>query len=66
MPRWATELAARMDEFGDEWSYGIGKLAEFAETAVEALDAIEKAFATADEDLAAALAEAAHSEAAQR
>jgi hypothetical protein len=54
----ARDLARRMDEFGDEWAYGIGKLAEFAGSAVEALDQIERAFEDADTELARALREA--------
>jgi hypothetical protein len=54
----ARDLARRMDEFGDEWAYGIGKLSEFAGSAVEALDRIEQAFEAADSALATALREA--------
>lgn len=52
------ELEQRMDEFGDEWEYGIDKLGEFAESAVDALDQISQAFDEADTDLANALNEA--------
>ena len=55
----AQSLARRMDEFGDEWSYGIGKLGEFAGSAVEALDSVEQAFEDADTNLAQALRQAA-------
>lgn len=55
----ASALERRMDEFGDEWSYGFGQLRKFAKGAVEALDQIEKGFADLDKDLAAALSEAA-------
>ncbi|RBY95915.1 hypothetical protein DQ237_12305 [Blastococcus sp. TF02-8] len=55
----ASALARRMDEFGDEWSYGIGKLGEFAGGAVEALDRIAQAFEAADTALAGALQQAA-------
>lgn len=51
----APALARRMDEFGDEWAYGIDKLSGFAGTAVEALDRIEQAFEEADTSLAEAL-----------
>jgi hypothetical protein len=54
----APDLARRMDEFGSEWSYGIGQLARFAGDAVEALDAIESAFEQADACLAGALRDA--------
>ncbi|RBY94429.1 hypothetical protein DQ244_03700 [Blastococcus sp. TBT05-19] len=55
----ASALARRMDEFGDEWSYGISKLSEFAGSAVEALDRIAEAFQAADTALAEALEQAA-------
>lgn len=54
----ARDLARRMDEFGDEWAYGIEKLGGFAADAVEALDRIEKAFRDADTSLAKALRQA--------
>lgn len=54
----ARDLARRMDDFGNEWAYGIGKLSEFAGSAVEALDRIERAFDEADTSLAQALREA--------
>lgn len=54
------ELERRLDEFGEEWEYGIGQLARFAGNAAEALDEVETAFRKADEDLARALTEAAN------
>lgn len=54
----ARDLARRMDEFGSEWSYGIGKLSQFAGGAVEALDQVERAFEQADTALADALRQA--------
>lgn len=51
----APALARRMDEFGDEWAYGIDKLSGFAGDAVEALDRIEQAFEQADTSLTEAL-----------
>lgn len=54
----APDLARRLDEFGDEWAYGISKLSEFAGSAVEALNRIEQAFGDADSSLARALLEA--------
>ena len=54
----ARDLARRMDEFGDEWAYGIEKLGGFAAHAVVALDRIEQAFRDADTSLAQALRQA--------
>lgn len=54
----ARDLARRMDEFGDEWAYGIEKLGGFAADAVGALDRIEQAFRDADTSLAQALRQA--------
>ena len=51
----APALARRMDEFGDEWAYGIGKLGGFAADAAEALDRISAAFREADVSLGEAL-----------
>lgn len=53
-----SELEERMNDFGDEWGYGIGKLSEFSESAVDALTSIDEAFTKADDDLAQALNEA--------
>lgn len=55
------ELKRRMDDFGHEWQYGIGKLAGFAHDAADALDQIKKTFEKADTDLAQALTNAAKS-----
>ncbi|WP_097233929.1 hypothetical protein [Streptomyces zhaozhouensis] len=52
-------LADRLDEFGDEWSYGIGKIGEFARGAAETLTRIEQEFADIDLSLAEKLNEAA-------
>ncbi len=54
----APALESRMNDFGDEWSYGIGKLGEFSASAVEALDKIQESFRQADVALADALSEA--------
>lgn len=54
----APALARRMDEFGDEWSYGIAKLSGFAGDAAEALDRIQQAFDDADTSLTRALQQA--------
>ena len=48
-------LVARMDEFGQEWSYGIGKIADFSGSAADALDRLGQAFAEADKSLTDAL-----------
>lgn len=52
-------LRAKLREFGDEWSYGIGKLGEFSAVASEALGQVEQAFRDVEDELAAALDEAA-------
>jgi len=51
------KLASRMDDFGDEWSYGIKQLTKFSDRAADALLEIKKSFAGLDDDLAAALRE---------
>jgi hypothetical protein len=51
-------LRARLREFGDEWSYGIGKLGEFSAAASEALNHVGQAFHDVDNELATALDEA--------
>ncbi|WP_347059608.1 hypothetical protein ABC795_03950 [Blastococcus sp. HT6-30] len=51
-------LARRMDEFGNEWAYGIGRLGRFAADAADALDRISATFRQADASLADALREA--------
>jgi hypothetical protein len=48
-------LIDRMDDFGGEWEYGIGQLAEFAESASTTLDTVIDAFQTIDEGLEQAL-----------
>lgn len=55
-------LRAKLRDFGDEWSYGIGKLGEFSAAASEALTQVERAFRDADEELKAALDKAARRE----
>lgn len=45
------ELAKRMDDFGDEWSYGIKQLTEFSEKASEALLKIKESFEKLDGEL---------------
>ncbi|MBE8477028.1 hypothetical protein [Streptomyces justiciae] len=55
----ASQLERRMEEFGDEWSYGIKQLRKFSKGAVKTLDTIEKTFDQLDLDLAAALSKAA-------
>lgn len=52
-----TELAWRMNDFGDEWSYGIKQISKFSDSAVKALDKIEKAFDGLDDKLDQALRE---------
>ncbi|MFF7553914.1 hypothetical protein ACFZA9_13635 [Streptomyces olivaceus] len=48
------ELARRMDDFGDEWSYGIKQLTKFSEKASEALLTVKEAFEKLDDELAEA------------
>lgn len=53
-----TELARRMDSFGDEWSYGVGQLAKFSDAAAKALAQVKKGFEELDGKLANELADA--------
>lgn len=55
----AADLERRMDEFGDEWAYGIGQLRKFSKGAAKTLDTIEKTFTDLDLDLAEILSKAA-------
>jgi uncharacterized protein YukE len=48
------ELAKRMDDFGDEWSYGIKQLTKFSGKASKALLKIKESFEKLDDDLAQA------------
>ncbi|MET7813351.1 hypothetical protein ABZT26_21190 [Streptomyces sp. NPDC005395] len=48
------ELARRMDDFGDEWSYGIKQLTKFSEKASEALLTVKESFEKLDDELAEA------------
>ncbi|MCK8435748.1 hypothetical protein ACWCQ0_22430 [Streptomyces massasporeus] len=48
------ELAKRMDEFGDEWSYGIKQLTKFSQKASKALLKVKEAFEELDHELAEA------------
>ncbi|KAF4406549.1 hypothetical protein [Streptomyces lycii] len=36
----AAKLAERMDEFGDEWSYGIERLGKFSQSDLHGLDVL--------------------------
>jgi len=45
-------LASRMNDFGDEWSYGIKQITKFSGAAVKTLDAMKKAFEDLDDKLA--------------
>lgn len=47
-----TELATRMNDFGDEWSYGIKQIKKFSSSAVKTLDKMQKAFEEMDDKLA--------------
>ncbi|WP_406473896.1 hypothetical protein [Streptomyces sp. NBC_01615] len=48
------ELAKRMDDFGDEWSYGIKQLTKFSDKASEALLKVKESFEKLDHELAEA------------
>ncbi|MFE1023574.1 hypothetical protein ACFW5I_03265 [Streptomyces sp. NPDC058818] len=48
------ELARRMDDFGDEWSYGIKQLTKFSEKASTALLKVKESFEKLDHELAEA------------
>ncbi|MFE9249592.1 hypothetical protein [Streptomyces sp. NPDC007088] len=48
------ELAGRMDDFGDEWSYGIKQLTKFSGKASQALLKIKESFEKLDHELAEA------------
>ncbi|MFE0099463.1 hypothetical protein [Streptomyces sp. NPDC059009] len=45
------KLARRMDDFGDEWSYGIKQLAKFSKSASKALGKIKKSFEDLDDQI---------------
>ncbi|MGW3508086.1 hypothetical protein [Streptomyces sp. NPDC000994] len=47
-----SKLARRMDDFGDEWSYGIKQLSKFSKSAAKALGHIKKSFEELDEQFA--------------
>ncbi|WP_049566762.1 hypothetical protein [Streptomyces sp. SBT349] len=47
-----SELSGRLGEFGDEWSYGIGQIGEFARNAAEILTRVEQEFDKLDLSLA--------------
>lgn len=51
-------LRSRLQEFGDEWAYGITKLGEFSAAAGEALTQVDRAFQKADQELSSALEQA--------
>jgi hypothetical protein len=46
-------LRSKLTEFGDEWDYGIGRLAKYAGGVGEALEQIRSTFAELDDKLAA-------------
>ncbi|RMI30449.1 hypothetical protein [Streptomyces triticirhizae] len=50
-----SRLERRMDDFGNEWEYGISQLAEFADQAANGLDEILRAFQSVDDGLAQGL-----------
>lgn len=55
----ASELERRMEDFGEEWQYGVGQLRKFSKGAAKTLDTIERSFDKLDKDLAAELSKAA-------
>ena len=46
------ELKSKLNEFGDQWDYGIGKLGDFSGACVDALTTIGDTFSGLDEELA--------------
>ncbi|MEU1115825.1 MULTISPECIES: hypothetical protein [unclassified Streptomyces] len=54
----ATDLERRMEDFGEEWEYGIGQLRKFSKGAAKTLAHIEDTFEKLDVDLASALSKA--------
>ena len=48
-------LASRMNDFGDEWSYGIKQIKKYSGAAVKALDTMKNEFEELDDKLAEAL-----------
>ncbi|MFF2363557.1 hypothetical protein ACFVU0_12675 [Streptomyces sp. NPDC058122] len=46
-----TTPAARMNDFGDEWPYGIKQIKKFSGAAVEELDKMKRAFEHLDDKL---------------
>ncbi|SBT88559.1 hypothetical protein GA0115233_100381 [Streptomyces sp. DI166] len=52
------KLAQRMDDFGDEWSYGIKQMSKFSKSAAKALGQIKKTFEETDEQFARELEKA--------
>ncbi|MGW5736209.1 MULTISPECIES: hypothetical protein [Streptomyces] len=54
------DLERRMEDFGEEWEYGIGQLRKFSKGAAKTLGHIERSFEKLDQDLAAALSKAAN------
>ncbi|MEU2596422.1 hypothetical protein [Streptomyces hirsutus] len=51
-------LASRMNDFGDEWSYGVKQIKKYSGAAVKTLDKMQKAFEEMDETLAKELRKA--------
>lgn len=49
------KLASRMDDFGEEWTYGIKQISKFSKSASKALGKIKKSFEDLDDQLAHAL-----------
>lgn len=46
------ELRSKMQEFGDEWNYGIGRLTKYTKGVGEALEQIRTTFTDLDQQLA--------------
>ncbi|MFE7813970.1 hypothetical protein ACFU5P_18815 [Streptomyces sp. NPDC057433] len=51
-------LASRMNDFGDEWSYGVKQIKKYSGAAVKTLDRMQKAFEDMDDTLAKELRKA--------
>ncbi|MEU0472122.1 hypothetical protein [Streptomyces olivaceus] len=60
------KLAQRMDDFGDEWSYGIKQMSKFSKSAAKALGQIKKTFEEMDEEFARELEKARSGKGGQR
>lgn len=49
------KLAGRMDDFGEEWAYGIKGISKFSKSAAKALGEIKKSVEGLDDEIAGEL-----------